>query len=274
MRNIQIALVAVFVLAAVAFGFSFGYQNFFADTTPPVFTCEETQLEVSVSATDEELCRGLTATDDTDGDLTSAIRVKSVSSLIGANTAQVTYVVFDKASNAATFTRNISYTDYEKPRFHLSKPLVYNVSQTVTLLDRLSVTDVRDGDLTDKMRLSMLNLQTSTEGTYQMRVMVTNSLGDSAILPLTVIIRNAGVNAPTIELTDYLIYTHVGEEPDAKSFLKSVKDPLVKNGSVSKSDVEITSNVDAQLPGTYEITYTYTGESGANATVILTVVVE
>ncbi len=274
MRNIQIALIVVSLLALVAFCFSFGYQRFFADTEPPVFICEQDTVDVSVQASREELCAGLRAEDEVDGDISDRIQVKSISSLIGARTAQVTYVVFDEASNAAAFTRSVNYTDYEKPHFRLEKPLIYNVSQTVTLLDRLSVSDVADGDLTEKMRLTMLNLETSTPGNYQIRVMVTNSLGDSAILPLTVIIRNASINAPTIELTDYLVYTPVGQELDPKRFIRSAKDPTKPGSTVSPSDISIHSNVDYSIPGTYEITYSYTGSTGQDYTVILTVVVE
>lgn len=274
MRNIQIALIVLSLAALAAFCFSFGYQQFFADNEPPVFMCDQDSVEVSVKATREELCAGLRAEDKVDGDLTNRIQVKSISALIGARTAQVTYVVFDGASNAATFTRSVHYTDYEKPHFKLEKPLIYNVSQTVTLLDRLSVSDVADGDLTEKMRLTMLNLENTTPGHYQIRVMVTNSLGDSAILPLTVIIRNATINAPSIELTDYLVYTPVGQELDPEGFIQSVKDPAKPNTAVSPSDVSIQSNVDYAVPGTYEITYSYTSSSGQDYTVILTVVVE
>lgn len=272
MRNVQIALIVLFLVAAVGFGFTFGYREFVADNEPPVFHCDTPELSVSVKATDQELCAGLQAIDGVDGDISDRIQVKSVSSLIGVNSAQVSYVVFDKAANAATFSRNITYTDYEKPRFHLDRPLIYNVSQTVTLLDRLSVTDVTDGDLTDKMRLSMLNLQNTIAGNYQIRVMVTNSLGDSSILPLTVIIRNQAVNSPSIELSDYLVYTPVGSELDPLSFVTKLEDPTTNKPSYS--DIITTSNVDYNVPGTYEITYSYTGSTGLNYSVILTVVVE
>lgn len=274
MRNIQILLIVLFVLSLVAFGITFGYNYFYADTEAPVLSSELDSLEISVAATDEELCAGLRAYDDVDGDITDQIRVKSVSQLIGARSAQVTYVVFDAASNAATLTRDVYYTDYEKPHFALSKPLIYGVSQTVTLLDRLSASDVADGDLSSKIRLTMLNLMTSVEGSYKIRVIVSNSLGDTAMLPLTVTIRNTPIGSPTVTLSTYLVYTGVGQALDLESYIDTVEDPSQPNAVINHRDVEITSNIDYTVPGTYEAHYTYTGSTGLDYTVILTVVVE
>lgn len=274
MRNIQILLIVLFVLSLVAFGVTFGYNYFYADTEAPTLTSDLDMLEVSVSATDEDLCAGLHAYDNEDGDITDQIQVKSVSSLIGARSAQVTYVVFDKASNAATLTRDVYYTDYEKPHFALSKPLIYGVSQTVTLLDRLSASDVADGDLSSKIRLTMLNLVTSVEGSYQIRVIVSNSFGDTAMLPLTVTIRNVPIGSPTVELSTYLVYTEAGQQLDLESYISSVTDPAQPGVEIKAKDVSISSNIDYTTPGTYEVHYAYTGATGLDYSVILTVVVE
>lgn len=131
--------------------------------------------------------------------------------------------MFDSASNFCTFTRPIYYTDYHKPRFSLSQPLVYGVGSTVTLLDRLKAEDVLDGDLTDKMRLTLVNLSVGTEGDYRIRVQVTNSAGDTSMLSLTVMIRNRTARHPVITLSDYLVYATGDETPeDYRSLITSV----------------------------------------------------
>lgn len=274
MRKIQILLVVVFAISALAFGTTFVYNTFVADRTPPVITSDADYIEVSAADGDAALLSGLHARDDVDGDITERIQIKSISPLIGARSAQVTYVVFDKASNAATFAREVRYTDYQKPQFRLSQPLIYGASQTVTLLDRLSASDVVDGDLTSKIQLTMLNLANDIEGSYQIRVMVSNSLGDSAMLPLTVIIRNTPIGAPEIALSEYLVYTGVDEPLDLESYIVSVSDPSRPSASVSASDVQVTSNIDYTAAGVYEAYYTYTGSTGLDCSVILTVVVE
>ena len=165
MRKLQITLIALFLAVAIAFCAVFLHDRLTADHTAPRIVSDGVPLEVSVNATDAELCAGLTAADDRDGDLTDRIIVRRVSQLTGANSAQATYTVFDSASNFCTFTRPIYYTDYHKPRFSLSQPLVYGVGSTVTLLDRLKAEDVLDGDLTDKMRLTLVNLSVAPRET-------------------------------------------------------------------------------------------------------------
>lgn len=274
MRNIQILLITLFLLVTVAFGLTFAYNTYVADTTPPVLTSDSDSLEVNVNATDEALCAGLSAYDNEDGDLTSRIRVKSVSQLIGSNSAQVTYVVFDNASNAATLTRTIYYSDYKKPHYSLSQPLIYGISQTVTLLDRLSAYDVVDGDLSSKIRLTMVNLITSVAGSYQIRVIVSNSLGDTAMLPLTVTIRNTPIGSPTIKLSTYLVYTEVNQPLSLPDYIESVKDPTADAARIDKSNVRIISDINYTQAGVYDVHYTYTGTTGLDYDVILTVVVE
>ena len=64
---------------------------------------------------------GITAWDDQDEDLTGEIMVDHISTLISANTAKITYVVFDHADNASKLTRTVAYTDYKGTQI-LPKP--------------------------------------------------------------------------------------------------------------------------------------------------------
>ena len=188
--------------------------------------------------------------------------------------AGVTYTVFDNASNFCTFTRPIYYTDYHKPRFSLSQPLVYGVGSTVTLLDRLKAEDVLDGDLTDKMRLTLVNLSVGTEGDYRIRVQVTNSAGDTSMLSLTVMIRNRTARHPVITLSDYLVYATGDETPeDYRSLIASVLQSE-HGASVDPSKVEISGKIDHEHPGSYDVLFSYTNDAGLESSVILTVVVE
>mgnify|MGYP000396984458 CR=1 FL=1 len=101
MRKLQITLIALFLAVAIAFCAVFLHDRLTADHTAPRIVSDGVPLEVSVNATDAELCAGLTAADDRDGDLTDRIIVRRVSQLTGANSAQATYTVFDSASTSA-----------------------------------------------------------------------------------------------------------------------------------------------------------------------------
>ena len=273
LKTIRIVLIVCFVLAAVAAGSLAAYHYTHDDVSAPVFTCDSDLLVVSANATEAELCAGMHAYDNIDGDITDRIEVKTVSPLINATDAIITYLVFDDASNAATYTRTLRYTDYTRPRFALSQPLSYTVGDRITLLDRLTAYDVIDGDISSRILLTQSAVSNTVAGSYRINVQVTNSAGDTALLPLTVTVNSASASVPTVRLTDYLIYVKQGEAVNWESYLGSVRDPLTGSGKRS-AVVCRADSVDITTPGTYEVYYYYVGKSGETGTAILTVVVE
>ncbi len=273
LRTIRVILVTLFVLTALGFATLVVYQFTHDDTAPPVITSDSDLLELSVTATEQELKQGLKAYDNMDGDITDRIVVQRISHLVNATDATVTYLVFDDASNAATYQRTLRYTDYQKPRFYLSKALTYNVGETITLRDRLSARDVIDGDLTDSILVSESNASNTVPGYYAITVQVTNSAGDTAVLPLTVTVQNQSVTTPRILLREQLVYVDAGQSVNYASYLLSATDPMLsgtQNSQVTIND----EDADLSTPGVYEVYYYLLGKSGETATAILTVVVE
>ena len=274
MKLLRGIIIGLFTALVALTGVSEWYARTRVDRTPHVISCEEGVLEVSVRADRSELLRGVTARDDRDGDLTDQIMVEHVSSLTGVDTARITYVVFDSSDNAATCSRTIRYTDYQKPRFRLTAPLRYYVGDTITLLDRLTAVDVIDGDLQEKIRLTASNLTNTLAGTYHVTVQVTNSLGDTSVLPLTILVDSgSGYLTPEIRLTEYLLYLNAGSRFDPGAYIQSITDPGAENQNVGREKAEIFSEVDPNTPGTYEVVYSYTGFGGREGKTILTVVV-
>ena len=273
MKQLKICLICLFVLVSVAFGLLYGYDRLMVDHTPPQILCDGAPLEVSAGADEQELCRGLQATDDRDGDLTDRIMVRWVSNLTGNNSAVVSYVVFDAASNFCTYSREVFYTDYEKPRFSLSQPLIYHVNEAVTLNDRLSAWDVLDGDISGRIRVVSTSMTNTVEGEYPLSVQVTNSTGDTAALTLTVAVRNYTSRHPVIRLTDYLIYTEQGSElHDPRNY---IAEALTREDgeAIAPENIQVSGHVDTSIAGCYEITYSYLNSENLSYSVILTVVV-
>lgn len=137
----------IFVLLFLMIGLTAGsyyYRTMYADTTAPVLTSDCEELELSVTAEENAIFDGLTATDNRDGDITSSIMVDHTSNLIDENSIQVTYVVFDSSDNFSKLTRVLRYTDYEKPHFELREPLVYSMADPVMIGNRLKAVDVRN----------------------------------------------------------------------------------------------------------------------------------
>ena len=212
-RKMQRVIAALFILVLLAFCGLRIYRRLTVDVTPPVITCSTDSIDVSVTAGEEALLQGVMASDDRDGDLTDQILIKGVSPSLTDSSAQVTYIVFDSANNMATVTRTVRYTDYEAPRFALSQPLVYPAGQTVTLLDRLTASDVLDGDISSGIRITSQNVINSQPGVYSVTAQVDSRLGNSVVLPLKVVITTGGPQL--ITLSDYLVYLPRGSAFDA-----------------------------------------------------------
>lgn len=273
MKSLKICCISLFLIVSVAFVLLFGYDRLMVDHEAPRIVWDGVPLEVGVGATDAELCRGLQAIDDRDGDLTDRIMVRWVSNLTGANSGVVSYVVFDSSSNFCTFSREVYYTDYQKPRFHLGQPLIYRVGETAALNDRLTATDVLDGDISGRIRVVSTSLTNTVEGEYPLSVQVTNSKGDTAALSLTVAIRNYTARHPVIALSDYLLYVEQGSEmEDLQSYIASA---YTREGGeqIAPEEISISGSVDTNVAGCYEITYSYLNSENLSYSVILTVVV-
>lgn len=274
LRVIRIGLIALTVMLLIGAGILFYYNYTHEDISKPTFQASSATIEVSVKAERKDLCAGLHAYDNMDGDITDRIMVQSISSFSADDSFRVRYIVFDRASNYSVCERVARYTDYTPPTFTLNKPMVFNVGDTITYLDRISANDCIEGDISDRITLLESNVSSSTQGTYRIKVSVTNKMGDTAELPLTVLVRNASPSAPTITLSKYLLYQKAGELKNFRTLIASVSDPLLEEAAPKKNVKINSSGYDYQTPGTYDVYYYYTGASGETATAVLTVVVE
>lgn len=276
MRSIKSIVIVLFLVIALAFSVMYCYDAMMVDHVAPKIVCDGAKLEVSVTGTDADLCRGLVATDDVDGDITDRIIVRRVSRLVGSNSAVAHYAVFDSASNFCTFTRNVYYTDYCQPKYALSEPMIFNVNSTVTLVDRLTAHDVIDGDITTRIRISAANISTSVEGEYPMTLQVTNSTGDTSALTLTVQIRNYTSRHPRIQLKEYLTYAEQGSVVDLEAYRDMILSVRENDGGgvISPKDVVISGEVDTSRIGSYDVKFSYINRENLSYSVVLTVVVQ
>lgn len=276
MRSIKTIVIVLFVIIALAFSVLFCYNKLMLDHVAPEIICDGAKLEISVRSSEEELCRGLIATDDVDGDITDRIIVRRVSRLVGSNSAVVHYAVFDSASNFCTFTRNVYYTDYSQPMYTLTQPMIFSVNSVVTLKDRLFANDVIDGDITSRIRVSAASISTSVEGEYPMTLQVTNSTGDTAALTLTVQIRNYTSRHPVINLSEYLTYVDMGSQVDLEQFRSLIVSARenAEGKSIDPEDITISGQVDSSRIGSYDVNFSYINNEGLGYNVCLTVVVQ
>lgn len=258
MKALRIVTVFLFLLSLVLYlGVSFRY-NVMLDRVSPKIQCESEVLDVSVNAADSELLSGVTAKDNRDGDLTDKIIIQGVSRLLTADTARITYVVMDSSDNIASCTRTLHYTDYVRPQLMLTEIPVYRTypedDSLAELYDALAAQDVRDGDLSDQIQISAQYANDNIEGEIHVTVQVTNSMGDTEVIPLTIVIDNEGAQEPLVTLKEYITYVSAGSTFDPNSCVRTL------NGSTysgSEPGLRIDSNVDTAVPGAYQVCYQY-----------------
>jgi capsular exopolysaccharide synthesis family protein len=267
----------VFLLVLACFALYNYHKHISQDNEKPVINCDETEIQVSVSVTNEELLEGLTATDNVDGDITNKIMVEGFSDFIEGTTRNVNYAVCDSSNNVTKFSRLITYTDYEAPKFELSDSLVYNRGDEIEVLDRIMTSDVLDGDLTLQEKLLFSDIYYAEIGDYEALVGVSNSAGDYVEYSFDVKVVPYEYNNKTfgteINLKSYLIYIEKGSKFKPLSYVDSVY-LRENNKKVDKDELKVESDVDTDTPGMYNVVYTYTNDEGYTDVEQLVVIAE
>ena len=279
MRRLRTLSITLFIASLILFGINYYRKSIYEDRTGPVFQIEDNIIEVSVKDDEKALLKGLTATDAADGDVTDSVIVESISPFTGTGRRIVNYAAFDSDNHVTHAKRELAYTDYRASQFHLSKPLSFAMNAT-NLLDGITVDDCIDGDLTKSVKLmSDEEIDTSHVGEYSARLKVTNSAGGVSYLPVTIEIYDASVQyrRPQLKLTDNVVYIEKGEYFDEKEYLSSITingteysmteeagtygarylSPDETENTIGYDRVEIESDLDTDVSGYYELTYSF-----------------
>lgn len=189
-------------------------------------------ISVPTGADEAALLAGVTATDAEDGDVTASLLVEGISGRNDDGTVQVTYAAFDSNHHVTKATRAVRYTDYTKPRFALTQPLVCRTGGNRVLSSYVTAHDSIDGDLSGRVKIALTDGSSlAIAGTHTAELRVTNSLGDTAAVPVTVEVSAADTNPAGITLTEYLIYLPAGGSYAPMDYVAGV------GGSDSKSGV-------------------------------------
>ncbi len=271
LKALRIVTVVVLVVAIGLFSLFFIHEKRTTDLTIPEIKVEGEMLEVSVSATDKDLLKGVTAFDEKDGDITDRVVVESVSPFFEYNVCQVTYAVCDSDKHVVKNKRNIKYTDYTKPKFTLNRSLVYSVNEEVSILEAVGAFDVFDGDISEKVVITATDYVTDTPGVFTISLQTTNTMGDIVYIDLPLYIEDVNNSAPAVELKEYIMYVKKGESPD---FLENIESVSTMGGQQTKYETSIKSNFDSDTPGVYSVHYYITNPMGYERHSVLTVVVE
>lgn len=289
-RLIRIISVITFIAAVVIYGSASFYVRKQVNRNGPVIKMEEQEVSVPVKATEEEILKGIKAEDRKDGDVTDSLVIESIGNFFEKGKRRVTVAAFDSDNNVAKAERTVIYSDYSSPKIAMESPLRVPMNGIDKLMDGISVTDCLDGDITENLQLTLGDdtKNITTPGEYAMKIVVSNSMGDTVEMPVTVELYDysAEVMRPQILLSKYLIYVKKGQQVNPEEYLQGVKirnqeyyweseqTEMEEMPPVSKSEVVIENTVDYNTPGTYEIQYIVDDGDGNLGTVRLIVVVE
>lgn len=305
MRKFRIAWACIVGVAALIFVIYKADEAATEDSSWPVFSCSREELQISINDGEDVLLAGITAADEKDGDVTDSIIVENISDFYGDGKRTVTYAAFDNDDHVSELERVITYTDYTQPRFELKDSLRFRVGQTINLGSMVSVWDCLDGDISNQVKMQMdSSISNRTTGIYEVVYEVTNSAGDTAILPVQAEVYQPTNREVEMDLNQYLIY-YDGTETDYYKYLdtltvgtevytfakensegepgnETVNAPEEEEGEgnqegevnyISTKNVTIQSYVDETTPGIYQVYYFYESTK-YQATEVLYVVVE
>ena len=99
--------IVIMLVACIGLGGGLVYIRQESDSQAPEIKCtDQAENEYDPSMSDTDLLKGMMATDDKDGDVTSSLTVESVYEVDDSNVV-VTYVAKDSANNIAKFKRDM-----------------------------------------------------------------------------------------------------------------------------------------------------------------------
>lgn len=271
MKYVRIIVILLFIVSAAAYGLGVVKERREEDPTMPSITSDRETVEVSVRYEEADLLAGLTAYDEKDGDLTSEILVGEFSQFIEDGICNITYVVFDSSNQAARLSRRVQFTDYESPKFTLSEPLVFPVGNSQSASDRVGATDLLDGNISTLVKQTASTIDYRTAGAYTISVEVTNSFGDVEEETLPVHIVEPSRQALEIGLSDTIVYVKKGEQFQPRQYIESLEDNY--GGALDTELIEVSSNVDMEKEGCYEVHYQAENENGQIGETWMTVIV-
>ncbi len=295
MRRSRLFTIILFFIALILFAGVSIRERLIKDHSMPQIHMDTDSIEVSVNAEEDEILKGIKASDKKDGDITDSVTVENMSNFIEKGRRNVTITAADKDNHVSKVTRKLTYTDYTSPVFSLSDPLRFRVNESEeNIMKVISVKDVLDGDLTRNITARAdKKMSIEKAGDYPITFTVINSAGDVVELPVTITLYDPETDngAPVIELSAYLVNIAQGSAINPWDYVSAVQmngrhyereeDGVLRTKGANDSDnvltqdnLTIDSPVDTGKEGTYEVTYQITDDKGNTGSVRLVVCVQ
>ncbi|MBC1561704.1 immunoglobulin-like domain-containing protein [Listeria booriae] len=209
---------------------------------------------------------GVSATDPEDGNLSSSVKITANDvDTTKEGVYHVTYSVTDSDGNTTTKQVTVTVTSNDAPTIEATDHTLKKGAKFDPMAD-VTATDAEDGNLTNDIKITANDVDTSQEGTYHVTYSVTDSDNNTTTKQITVTVTSN--DAPTIEATDHTLKKGTKFDP-----MSEVSAADKEDGDMTK-DIKITVNdVDTSQEGTYHVTYSVTDSDENTTTKEITVTV-
>ncbi len=273
-----------------------------ADRTAPVINLgDPARVSIAVGA---DYIEQATASDDTDGDITSAITATIVYNNNTADTGDdetvnmvdtsrlgiytITYRVADVAGNDTAVERRVTVEDQTAPAITLVGDSAVSIGQGGTYTDAgATATDNIDGNITNRVSMRITDssgtviaaVNTRTTGVYTITYRAIDAAGNQAEITRTVTVSPDGT-VPVISLLGDAEITIAADTiyADAGATATDAVDGdisglitasiVYNNNTANIGDDETVTAVDTSRVGTYTITYNVSDAAGNAATAV------
>ncbi|MBC2243019.1 DUF5011 domain-containing protein [Listeria booriae] len=246
------------------------YTNYSNDVTLSVLA----NNAPTITATDHTLKKGakfdpmsgVSAADPEDGNLSSSVKITANDvDTTKEGVYHVTYSVTDSDGNTTTKQVTVTVTSNDAPTIEATDHTLKKGAKFDPMAD-VTATDAEDGNLTNDIKITANDVDTSQEGTYHVTYSVTDSDNNTTTKQITVTVTSN--DAPTIEATDHTLKKGTKFDP-----MSEVSAADKEDGDMTK-EIKITANdVDTTQEGTYHVTYSVTDSDDNTTTKEITVTV-
>lgn len=206
-----------------------------------------------------DMKRGVSATDETDGNLTAKVSVSGAVDVKKPGVYVLTYTVKDRAGNEGKMVRRVTVKDTVKPVLTGVKSKTIFWNSRFDAKKGITATDNINGNLTKSINVyGKVNVK--KVGSYYLTYSVTDKSGNTTTAVRKIVVKDhvkpviSGAKSKTIKF---------------KSSFKPLTGVTAKDnvdGTLTKS-IKVTGKVNTQRKGVYPVTYTVKDKAG-NSTVV------
>lgn len=205
-------------------------------TTKTVNITVKGASEPVINASDKEVSQytefnymdGVTAHDDTDGDITKYVTYEGEVDTSEKGTYPVTYKVTNSNNKTTTKTINVKVVDNEKPVINAQDKTIY-LNSDFDPKEGVTATDKEDGTITD-IEVTKNEVKTDTIGDYKVAYKVTDKAGQTTTKEITVrVVEKVLEKADGLFYIDYLDNVNGNLEIKGYNTIKGIDNDLNTN---------------------------------------------